>query len=77
MLDEPTRGIDINAKSEIYTLIKTLADNGLGIIMVSSELPEIFAVSDRVLVLSEGKLTGDFAISEATEEKLLKAAISI
>ena len=77
LLDEPTRGIDINAKSEIYALIKTLADNGLGIILVSSELPEIFAVSDRVLVLSEGKLTGDFAISEATEEKLLKAAISI
>jgi ribose transport system ATP-binding protein len=75
LLDEPTRGIDINAKAEIYTLIKELAETGLGIIMVSSELPEILAVSDRVLVLSEGKLTGDFGIDEATEEKLLKAAI--
>ena len=75
LLDEPTRGIDINAKTEIYSLIKTLADNGLGIIMVSSELPEILAVSDRVLVLSEGQLTGDFGIEDATEEVLLKAAI--
>lgn len=75
LLDEPTRGIDINAKAEIYKLIKELADAGLGIIMVSSELPEILAVSDRVLVLSEGKLTGDFGIEEATEEKLLKVAI--
>jgi ribose transport system ATP-binding protein len=76
LLDEPTRGIDINAKAEIYKLIRELADSGLGIIMVSSELPEIFAVSDRVLVLSEGKLTGDFDINEATEEKLLTAAIA-
>ena len=75
LLDEPTRGIDMNAKSEIYKLIKDLAESGLGIIMVSSELPEILAVSDRVLVLSEGKLTGDFDIDDATEEKLLKAAI--
>jgi ribose transport system ATP-binding protein len=76
LLDEPTRGIDINAKSEIYKLIQELAASGLGIIMVSSELPEILAVSDRVLVLSEGKLTGDFTIDEATEEGLLKAAIA-
>ena len=76
LLDEPTRGIDINAKAEIYKLIQELAESGLGIIMVSSELPEILAVSDRVLVLSEGKLTGDFDINEATEEKLLTAAIA-
>ena len=76
LLDEPTRGIDIHAKSEIYKLIKELAASGLGILMVSSELPEIFAISDRVLVLSEGKLTGNFPIEEATEEILLKAAIS-
>ncbi len=75
LLDEPTRGIDINAKAEIYKLIKELADAGLGIIIVSSELPEILAVSDRVLVLSEGKLTGEFSIEEATEEKLLRVAI--
>jgi ribose transport system ATP-binding protein len=76
LLDEPTRGIDINAKTEIYKLIQNLADAGLGIVMVSSELPEIFAISDRVLVLNDGKLTGDFKIREATEALLLKAAIS-
>lgn len=75
MLDEPTRGIDINAKNEIYKLIIKLADEGLGIIVVSSELPEILAISDRVLVLTEGSLTAAFTIAEATEEKILKAAI--
>ena len=76
ILDEPTRGIDVHAKSEIYKLILQLAASGLGILMVSSELPEIFAVSDRVLVLSEGKLTLETPIENATEDKLLKAAIS-
>jgi ribose transport system ATP-binding protein len=76
LLDEPTRGIDIHAKMEIYKLIQHLADTGLGILMVSSELPEIFAISDRVLVLSDGKLTGDFPIDQATEAILLKAAIA-
>jgi len=76
LLDEPTRGIDVHAKSEIYKLILQLAASGLGILMVSSELPEIFAVSDRVLVLSEGKLTLETPIENATEDKLLKAAIS-
>ncbi|MBD0377743.1 MAG: sugar ABC transporter ATP-binding protein [Flavisolibacter sp.] len=75
MLDEPTRGIDINAKNEIYKLILQLADEGLGIIIVSSELPEILALSDRVLVMAEGSLTAEFPIHEATEDKLLKAAI--
>ena len=75
MLDEPTRGIDINAKNEIYKLILQLADEGLGIIVVSSELPEILAISDRILVLTEGCLTASFTRSEATEEKILKAAI--
>lgn len=75
LLDEPTRGIDINAKNEIYKLILQLADEGLGIIIVSSELPEILAVSDRVLVLAEGHLTGEMPISEATENNILKAAI--
>ncbi|WP_028666832.1 sugar ABC transporter ATP-binding protein [Runella zeae] len=75
LLDEPTRGIDIHAKSEIYKLILKLAASGLGIIMVSSELPEIFAVSDRVLVLAEGKLTLEMLTQNATEDILLKAAI--
>jgi ribose transport system ATP-binding protein len=75
LLDEPTRGIDINAKSEIYKLMKTLAAEGMGIIMVSSELPEILAVSDRVLVICEGELTGDIPIDKASEQEILKYAI--
>ncbi|WP_158994517.1 sugar ABC transporter ATP-binding protein [Mucilaginibacter sp. L196] len=75
MLDEPTRGIDINAKNEIYKLISELAASGLGIIMVSSELPEILAISDRILVMAEGCMTGEFEAANATEDNLLKAAI--
>jgi ribose transport system ATP-binding protein len=75
LLDEPTRGIDVHAKSEIYKLIIQLAAAGLCIIMVSSELPEIFAVSDRVLVMSEGRLSLDIPVASATENILLKAAI--
>ena len=75
MLDEPTRGIDINAKNEIYKLILQLADEGLGIIVVSSELPEILTVSDRILVMAEGTITAEFAANDATEDNILKAAI--
>ena len=75
LLDEPTRGIDINAKAEIYKLMRSLADEGMGIIMVSSELPEILAVSDRVLVMCEGELTASFPIEKATEAEILKHAI--
>ncbi|MBC8005940.1 MAG: sugar ABC transporter ATP-binding protein [Verrucomicrobia bacterium] len=75
LLDEPTRGIDINAKSEIYKLMKTLAVDGMGIIMVSSELPEILAVSDRVLVMCEGELTANLPIENTTEQEILKYAI--
>jgi ribose transport system ATP-binding protein len=60
LLDEPTRGIDINAKKEIYTLIDELARSGLGVVMVSSELPEILAIADRILVLAEGVLQREF-----------------
>ncbi|WP_256432994.1 ATP-binding cassette domain-containing protein [Spirosoma foliorum] len=77
MLDEPTRGIDVNAKNEIYKLILQLADEGMGIIVVSSELPEILAISDRILVLCEGTLTAEMAIADASEDLILKAAISI
>lgn len=75
LLDEPTRGIDINAKTEIYKLIIRLANEGLGILVVSSELPEILSISDRILVMAEGQLTGEFLASEATEDGILKAAI--
>lgn len=76
LLDEPTRGIDINAKSEIYQLIKSLAAEGMGVVMVSSELPEILAISDRVLVVSEGAITANLPISTTTEQEILKFAIS-
>ncbi len=75
MLDEPTRGIDINAKNEIYKLIIELAAEGMGIIMVSSELPEILAISDRVLVMADGAIRAEMNISDATEDNILKAAI--
>ncbi|GAB4018573.1 sugar ABC transporter ATP-binding protein [Spirosoma koreense] len=75
MLDEPTRGIDVNAKNEIYRLILQLADEGMGILVVSSELPEILAISDRILVLCEGTLTAEMAVQDASEDSILKAAI--
>jgi D-xylose transport system ATP-binding protein len=73
-LDEPTRGIDVGAKQEIYAEINKLAKEGLAIVMVSSELPEVLGLADRVLVLHEGKVTGEFAKSEATPEKVMAAA---
>ncbi|RRN78092.1 sugar ABC transporter ATP-binding protein, partial [Pseudoxanthomonas sp. SGD-10] len=75
LLDEPTRGIDVNAKNEIYKLIVDLANKGMGIIMASSELPEILAVSDRILVMAEGSITACFSAAEANEAAILKAAI--
>lgn len=75
LLDEPTRGIDINAKKEIYTLVDELAHSGLAVVMVSSELPEILAIADRILVLAEGRVTAEFARGAATEETILQAAL--
>ena len=73
-LDEPTRGIDVGAKQEIYAEINKLAKEGLAIVMVSSELPEVLGLSDRVMVLHEGKKTGEFTKAEATPEKVMAAA---
>lgn len=73
-LDEPTRGIDVGAKQEIYAEINKLAKTGLAIVLVSSELPEVLGLSDRVIVLHEGKMTGEFTRSEATPEKVMSAA---
>ena len=73
-LDEPTRGIDVGAKQEIYTEINKLAKEGLAIVLVSSELPEILGMSDRILVLHDGKVTGEFDRSEASPEKVMAAA---
>jgi len=73
-LDEPTRGIDVGAKQEIYAQINKLAKSGLAIVLVSSELPEVLGMSDRILVLHEGKVTGEFARSDATPEKVMSCA---
>jgi ribose transport system ATP-binding protein len=75
LLDEPTRGIDIGAKKEIYTIIEKATKRGLAVVMVSSELPEILAIADRILVMCEGRLTAEFARGAATEENILKAAL--
>jgi len=74
LMDEPTRGIDVGAKVEIYSLINRLAARGIGILMVSSELPELLAMCDRIVVLCEGRLTGEFSRDQATQEKILEAA---
>ena len=73
-LDEPTRGIDVGAKQEIYAEINKLAKTGLAIVLVSSELPEVLGLSDRVMVLHEGRVTGEFVRKEATPEKVMAAA---
>ncbi|KQM82366.1 multiple monosaccharide ABC transporter ATP-binding protein [Agromyces sp. Leaf222] len=72
ILDEPTRGIDVGAKYEIYTIINKLAAQGKGIIVISSELPELLGICDRVYALSEGRITGELPIAEATPESMLK-----
>ncbi len=74
MIDEPTRGIDVGAKAEIHRLMSQLAAQGKAIIMVSSEMPEILGMSDRVLVMHEGRLTGEFSRAEATQERIMQAA---
>jgi ABC-type sugar transport system ATPase subunit len=71
ILDEPTRGIDVGAKFEIYNIMNELIDNGMAIVMISSELPEVLGMSDRVLVLHEGRLTGNLPWQEATQEKCM------
>jgi ABC-type sugar transport system ATPase subunit len=73
-LDEPTRGIDVGAKQEIYAQINRLAESGLAIVLVSSELPEVLGLSDRVIVLHEGRITGEFTRSEATPEAVMSCA---
>ena len=74
IFDEPTRGIDVGAKSEIYKLMTQLAEEGKSIIMISSELPELLRMSDRIIVMCEGRKTGELDIAEATQEKIMTLA---
>lgn len=74
IFDEPTRGIDVGAKVEIYNLMNLFKKAGIGVLFVSSELPEILGMSDRVIVMCDGKITGEFPIDDATQEKIMEAA---
>jgi putative multiple sugar transport system ATP-binding protein len=73
MLDEPTRGIDVGAKYEIYTIINRLADEGKGVIFISSEMPELLGISDRIYVMNEGRMVGEMAAKDASQEKIMGA----
>jgi ribose transport system ATP-binding protein len=75
ILDEPTRGVDVGAKKEIYDLINDFKSQGKAVIMISSEMPEILGLSDRILVLSQGMISGEFDIKDATQEAILKCAV--
>ncbi|MCA9126832.1 MAG: sugar ABC transporter ATP-binding protein [Planctomycetales bacterium] len=77
LLDDPTRGVDIGAKAELYRLMQQLAEQGMAIIVTSSELPELLTVSDRILVLCEGEITGEFPRGLATEQNIMEAATSL
>lgn len=76
VLDEPTRGIDVGAKYEIYKIMNKLVEDGVVVIMISSEMEEILGMSDRILTMAGGEITGEFDKSEATQEKLLRASVS-
>ena len=77
IFDEPTRGVDVGAKVEIYRIINQLAEEGASIIMISSEMPEIIGMSDRVLVMREGKVMGELNKNEISEENLIKLSMGV
>ncbi len=77
ILDEPTRGIDVGAKYEIYTIINRLAAEGKAIIMISSELPEVLGISDRIYVMAAGRIAAEMPASEATQESIMKAIMRL
>ena len=75
-LDEPTRGIDVGAKYEIYCIINQLAAEGRSVIMISSELPEVLGMSDRIYVMNEGRIVGELSANEASQEKIMSLIVS-
>ena len=75
ILDEPTRGIDVGAKYEIYCIINDLVAQGKSVVMISSEMPELLGMSDRIYVMNEGKFVGEFMQEEATQEKMMAAIL--
>ena len=74
ILDEPTRGIDVGSKSEIHKMISRLAQQGVAVVMISSELPEILGMSDRIMVMYEGRITGEVSREEASQELIMRYA---
>ncbi len=76
LLDEPTRGIDVGAKYEIYCIINDLVAAGKSVIMISSELPEILGMCDRICVMNEGKLVAEYKAEEATQEKIMTSILA-
>lgn len=77
IIDEPTKGIDVGAKKEIYDLLNELKESGKAIIIISSDMPEVLGISDRILVMSEGQISGQLSREEATQEKIMKLAIGM
>ena len=75
ILDEPTRGIDVGAKYEIYCIMADLAAQGKSVIMISSELPELLGMCDRIYIMNEGKMVGELSAEEATQEKIMAAIL--
>jgi rhamnose transport system ATP-binding protein len=75
IVDEPTRGIDVATKAEVHHLLADLAKSGVGVLMISSELPEVLGVSDRILVMREGRLVAEFSHDNASEEAIMSAAM--
>ncbi len=74
-MDEPTRGIDVGSKAEIYQIMDELTKRGVGIIMISSELPEVLGMSDRIMVMSQGTIVAELSREEASEEAIMKHAV--
>ena len=77
IFDEPTRGVDVGTKIEIYQLMNRLTESGAGIVMISSELPELLGMSDRILVMRAGTIEAEFDAADATQERVLSAALGV
>ena len=77
ILDEPTRGIDVGAKYEIYCIINDLAKAGKSIVMISSELPEVIGMSDRIYIMNQAKIVGEMKASEATQENIMACIVGV
>jgi ribose transport system ATP-binding protein len=77
IVDEPTRGVDVGVKADVHRLLRDLANQGVGVIMISSELPEVLGMSDRILVMREGRIVGEVPRAEATEERVMAYAAGV